>query len=128
VKDRQARLTKARERLDYLASLRAEYSSLNAETQSRTRQLETAEKQLVDARAAQAGAAATSLVSRIDSPTAGSRPLGPGKTTIIGAGCVGGLLLGAGLLLLTVTPPTRPAAPSSSSEPRTLATVSAAAA
>ncbi len=128
VNDRQARLTKARARLDYLASLRAEYSSLNAETQSRTRQLEQAEKQLVDARAAQAGAAATSLVSRIDSPTAGSRPLGPGKSTIVGAGCCGGLLLGAGLLLLTVTPPTRPAAPSSSSEPRTLTTVSAAAA
>lgn len=103
--DRQARLAEVHRRLDHLVSLRAEYSALFTENQQRTRQLEQAEKQLSDARAAQAGAAAAGLVSRVDTPDAGSKPQGPGKTTILLVGIVGGLLAGAGLLLLTTTPP-----------------------
>jgi uncharacterized protein involved in exopolysaccharide biosynthesis len=107
VSDRQARLTASRARLDRLASLRAEYSALNAENQHRTRQLEQAEKQLLDARAAQAGAEATSLAARVGEVDAGSKPIGPGKTTLLLLGIVGGLVVGAGCLLLTVPPSVR---------------------
>lgn len=103
--DRQTRLAASRARLDRLASLRAEYSALNAENQHRTRQLEQAEKQLLDAQAARAGAEATSLVARVGEPDAGSKPIGPGKTMLLLLGVVGGLVVGVGCLLLTVPQP-----------------------
>ena len=107
VRDRGERLAANRTRLDRLASLRAEYSAVNAENQHTTRQLELAEKQLFDARSAQAGATATSLVSPVGRPDAGSKPVGPGKTTLGLMGIVGGLVVGIGFLLLTVPPPRR---------------------
>jgi uncharacterized protein involved in exopolysaccharide biosynthesis len=107
VRDRSDRLAAAKARLDRLASVRAEYSALNAENQHNARQLEQAEKQLLDARAARAGANAASLVAEIGSADAGSKPVGPGKTTLLLLGVVGGLVVGAGCLLLTVTPPSR---------------------
>lgn len=107
VRDRSERLAAARARLDRLASVRAEYSALNAENQHHARQLEQAEKQLLDARAAQAGAAAANLVAQIGAAEAGSKPLGPGKTTLLLLGVVGGLVVGAGCLLLTAAPPRR---------------------
>jgi uncharacterized protein involved in exopolysaccharide biosynthesis len=105
VRDRQERLAASRARLDRLASSRAEYSALNAEYQHRTRQLEQAEKQLLDARAAQAGATVTSLVARVGVPDAGSKPVGPGKTMLLLMGVVGGLVVGVGCLLLTIPQP-----------------------
>lgn len=127
VNDRRARLSAARDRLDSLAAMRAEYSSLNDEALSRTRQLEAAEKSLIDAQAAQAGAGASSLISRVGVADAGSKPAGPGKTIILAAGCAGGLILGAGILLLTVTPPSRPAA-GGKNEPRSYSSLAASAA
>lgn len=124
VNDRRERLMTARRRMEFLASLRAEYSALNADTLSRTRQLEAAEKSLVDAQASQAGAAASSLISRVGVPDAGSKPVGPGKTIILAAGCAGGLVLGVGLMLLTVSPPVRAAA-GSRNEPRSYASLAA---
>ena len=91
-----------------MAGLRAEYSALNAEAQHRLRQSEQADKQLVDARAAQAGAVAASLLSRIDSPDAGTRPLGPSKKLLAAGSVLGGLLFGLGVLLLTSRLPLEP--------------------
>jgi uncharacterized protein involved in exopolysaccharide biosynthesis len=107
VRDRSERLAANRARLDRLASLRAEYSAVNAENQHNTRQLEQAEKLLLDARSAQAGATATSLVSPVGRPDAGSKPVGPGKTMLGLMGIAGGLVVGVGFLLLTVPPPRR---------------------
>jgi hypothetical protein len=87
--------------LNRLASRRAEYSALFGENAQRAKQLEAAEKELTDARAAQAGAAAAPLVTRVDSPDPGSKPVGPGKKTLIVIGVVGGFFVGAGWLLLT---------------------------
>ncbi len=106
--DRRARLTKARERLDRLATLRAEYSSLNMQMQHRTRQQEDAERQLLEARAAQAGGSAASLLTRIDAPDAGTRPQGPGRSTLLGMGILSGLVCGVGCLLLTTKLPSAP--------------------
>ena len=101
-------MTKARERLDRLATLRAEYSSLNMQMQHRTRQQEDAERQLLEARAAQAGGSAASLLTRIDAPDAGTRPQGPGRSTLLGMGILGGLVCGVGCLLLTTKLPSAP--------------------
>ena len=106
--ERRRQHAEARTRLDRLAGLRAEYSALNAEAQHRLRQSEQADKQLVDARAAQAGAVAASLLSRIDSPDAGTRPLGPSKKLLAAGSVLGGLLFGLGVLLLTSRLPLEP--------------------
>ncbi|MCE9607381.1 MAG: hypothetical protein K8U03_21050 [Planctomycetia bacterium] len=105
VADRRQKAAAARGRLDRLASSRAEYSSLNSQMQYRTRQAEQSERQLVDARAAQAGGAASNLLTRLDKADAGTKPIGPGKTTLLGIGIGGGLMFGIGCLLLTTRLP-----------------------
>jgi uncharacterized protein involved in exopolysaccharide biosynthesis len=93
----------ARRRLDRLAGMRADYSLLAAQVRQRTALVEEAQKDLADARACQAGAVA-SLISPLDAPELGSRPVGPGNLVILLAGIGGGLLLGLGLVYLTVQP------------------------
>ena len=73
--------------------------------------LERAEQNLAEARAARASAKAASLISRIDAPDAGIRPVGPGRITIALCGVLGGLLTGFGLVFLTVPVNTTIAAP-----------------
>lgn len=105
VADRRTKAAEARARLDRLASLRAEYSSLNSQMQYRTRQAEQSERALVDARAAQAGGAASNLLTKLDKADAGTKPVGPGKTMLLAAGIGGGLMFGIGCLLLTTRLP-----------------------
>jgi polysaccharide biosynthesis transport protein len=95
-------LTKTNERLARLASMRASYANEAAEVKSRTQLLERAEQNLAEARAACASAKAASLISRIDTPDAGIRPVGPGRATIALCGVLGGLLAGFGVVFLTV--------------------------
>ena len=91
-------------RLATLASLRADYSTQVAETRSRTGLLERAEQRLSEARISQASAAATSLISPLDSAEAGIDPIGPSRALIVLVGIVGGLMAGIGILLLSVQP------------------------
>ena len=100
------------QRLQRLASLRAEYANLVAMTESRTSLLESARRNLSDAQAGRASASSVNLISRIDTPDTGINPIGPGKTAIAGAGLVGGLLIGLGYVFLTTgpLPPHTPAA------------------
>lgn len=102
----QAQLTAARERLDRLAGLRAEYSNLVAEVDRRTKQLETAERNQADARASQTAAVATSLITRVDTPDTGARTIGPRRSLVVLVGLLGGFATGVGVLLLTL--PTGP--------------------
>ncbi|HEX3658364.1 MAG TPA: hypothetical protein VHV55_21420 [Pirellulales bacterium] len=91
-------------RLERLAGLRAEYSSLLAESESRTRVLEAGQRELVEARAAQAGSRSASLISRLDAPQVGGKPVGPSRAMIVLAGIFGGLALGLGVLLVSIQP------------------------
>lgn len=90
-------------RLDRLAGLRARYANLVADVKQRTEILEKARKELSDARASQAAAMSVSLITRLDAPQTGNRPLAPGRKTIVLGGVAGGLLTGLGLVFL-VTP------------------------
>lgn len=89
-------------RLDRLAGLRARYGNLVSDVDQRTKYLEQSEQDLSQARASQASAELVSLVTRIDRPRAGMRPVGPGKKIIVLAGLAGGLMIGAGTVLLMV--------------------------
>ena len=73
----ESQLADATGRLSRLAAVRAAYSAEVAETNSRTRLLERAEQSLADARAAHASAQAASLLSCVDVPDAGVRPVSP---------------------------------------------------
>ncbi len=98
----EERLAETTGRLERLAELRAPYANQLAVTTHRTQLLQHAQQQLAQARASQAGASVTSLISRIDTPDAGTNPLGPGRSIIALAGIVGGLFIGLGVLLVTV--------------------------
>ena len=103
----ETQLAQATDRLRRLAEVRAVYNNQLAETASRTRLLERAQQNLGEARAAHASAKAASLLTCIDVPDAGIRPVSPGRATIILMGIAGGLLVGFGVVFLTV--PTAPA-------------------
>ena len=106
----QQRLTDATERLARLAAVRASYGNQVAENRHRGVLLQRAEENLAEAYAARASAKGTSLISRIDSPDVGIGPVGPGRATILLVGIAAGLVIGIGVLLLTVQP-LQPAAP-----------------
>ena len=94
----------ARERMSRLAGARAEYANLVSTVQNHTRLVEAARKNLADARARQAAAHSSSVITRIDGVEAGVRPIGPGRKTVAAAGGIGGLLLGFGFVFLFATP------------------------
>jgi uncharacterized protein involved in exopolysaccharide biosynthesis len=106
VADRHAlledQLAKTNGRLGGLAEVRAEYANQVTEARNRGVLLERAEQNLAEARAARCSATAASLLSRIDAPDAGIRPVGPGRITIALGGILGGLLTGFGLVFLAV--------------------------
>jgi hypothetical protein len=85
-----------------LAGLRAEYGNRVAEVKSREKLAEDARRNLADARASQAAASSSSLINRIDIPTTGTRPNGPGKTMIVLSGMGGGLFVGLALVFFSV--------------------------
>ena len=82
-------------RLEKVAGLRAEYSSLSSDMKHRTALVETAQRDLAEARASQAGATA-SLITLVDRPETGDRPVGPSAATILLVGVVGGLAVRPG--------------------------------
>ncbi len=98
------RLNKISSRLEKLAEVRAEYENLAAENKRRSANAERAERGLSEAKASLASASAASLITRIDAPDAGSKPIGPGKTIVVASGALAGLFAGFGILFLTVPP------------------------
>jgi polysaccharide biosynthesis transport protein len=98
----EAQLTKTNDRMAKLAAVRASYANESAEVKNRAMLLERAEQNLAEARATQASAKAADLISCIDTPDAGIRPVGPSRAVIALCGVLGGLLVGFGILFLTV--------------------------
>ena len=98
----EAQLADARHRLTTLAKMRAEYGNVVNERNQRSDILKTAEQQLAEARASQAAARTASLIAIVDAPVAGDRPVGPGKAAIVFGGMLGGLIVGFGIVFLTV--------------------------
>jgi polysaccharide biosynthesis transport protein len=95
-------LAKTNERLHNLAAARAGYANQVADVKNRAMLVERAEQNLAEARAARASAKAASLISRIDAPDAGIRPIGPSRAAIALCGVLGGLLTGFGIVFLAV--------------------------
>jgi len=92
------------QRLLRLAAMRAEYGNQVAEVRQHAQTLTESQRELTAARASLAAANSASLITRVDDPQTGPHPLGPRRSLIAGAGVLGGLLVGLGLLFLTVVP------------------------
>ncbi len=92
----------ANERLNRLAEIRAAYETQTAENRTRTAMAERAEQNLAEARSVLAGAKVASLISRIDAPDAGAKPIGPGRSIIALSGILGGLIAGLGVVFLSL--------------------------
>ncbi len=95
-------LAKTNARLTNLADVRAEYANEVAEVKGRSVLLDKAEQNLSEARATRASATAANLISRIDSPDAGIKPVSPNRWIIALCGVVGGLVAGFGVVFLAV--------------------------
>jgi uncharacterized protein involved in exopolysaccharide biosynthesis len=104
-------LAETNARLERIAQLRTQYSNLVANVEHANTLLQTAEKNLADARAKQVAALEASLIERIDTPDTGLKPIGPGRAVIALGGLVGGLLAGLGIVVLSVPLPKRPDEP-----------------
>lgn len=83
-----------------LAQHRAAYSQLVAAVENKTKLVDAARTRLADAEVNLAGAQSASVLSRIDDVESGLRPVGPGRSTIVAAGGLFGLILGVGLVFL----------------------------
>jgi uncharacterized protein involved in exopolysaccharide biosynthesis len=89
-------------RLTNLSQVRADYANQTAEVKNRSALLERAEQSLAEARAESASAEAANLISGIDSPDTGIKPVGPSRIILALCGIIGGLLTGFGVVFLTV--------------------------
>ncbi len=107
----ETQVTTNQQRLQSLAGLRAGYANLTADVAQHSELLQKARRELADARASQAGAQGPGVITLIDTPDTGNRPLGPGRASIILGGILGGLTIGFGLVFLTAPLPTVTAAP-----------------
>lgn len=100
VESGRGKLNVVQKRLDRLASLRAGYVNLNAKVSQRREQLRVARADLAEANGRKQAASASSLITRLDTPTVGSRPNGPSRKVIVAGSSLGGLLLGLTLVYL----------------------------
>ncbi len=87
-----------------LGKQRAEYAVLLGNVQNQTRVVDSARKQLADARAHRAGSLGASVLARIDNAEAGIYPIGPGRTSVTLAGGLAGLLAGLGAVFYFFAP------------------------
>ncbi|MEW4565031.1 hypothetical protein AB1K70_21075 [Bremerella sp. JC770] len=105
-------------RMTKLASLRAGYNNLVAEVREKNDKLTQIRTDLADARSSVEAATTTTLITKVSTPEVSDYPVGPSRKAIAGAGVVGGLALGLGILFLTVpmttAPSTQPASSASS--------------
>jgi uncharacterized protein involved in exopolysaccharide biosynthesis len=89
-------------RLSRLAGLRARYSNLVDDVSQRTEIVNQAKQNLAEAKASQSAAQSSSLLTRFNAPVAGENPLGPSRSQIVAGGFAGGLMIGVGLVFLSV--------------------------
>ncbi|MCA9189119.1 MAG: hypothetical protein R3E01_07145 [Pirellulaceae bacterium] len=104
IADLQHRSAELDERMVQLNELRVEYQNLLDAADHQRQIVRTAREDLMDARASLAATTSSSLLTSLDQPTTGDRPVGPGRAMMVLAGMFGGFITGCGLVFLTVQP------------------------
>jgi len=87
-------------RLAKIANIRAEYANVANEVRARSQQLQDCERDLAQAQASREAAMTSSLMTRLDQPLIGEKPVGPGRSTIVMGASLSGLFFGLGLVFL----------------------------
>lgn len=106
MRSQQEHLAEVESRMNRLASLRARYGNEVAAVRQRSDTLLQAQQEISSARASQAAAGATSVLTRVDEATADRRPVGLSTAGAIATGVLGGLALGLALVFLATPSPT----------------------
>ncbi|MEW4455557.1 hypothetical protein AB1L30_23000 [Bremerella sp. JC817] len=107
-------------RMTKLASLRASYNNLVSEVREKNDKLTRIRTDLADARSSVSAATTTSLITKVSTPEVSDYPVGPSRKLIAGAGLLGGLFFGMGVLVLTTSPmPSHPSQPLPSANSQT---------
>lgn len=88
-------------RLHRLTEVRAEYSNLVGQVEQRRDLVETYQRNLAQSRAVCNAATISSLLSQIDLPDGGIRPVSPRRTYIGLGGVLAGIFAGCGMVFLT---------------------------
>lgn len=88
------------DRIIKVAQIRAGYANLASEVKARNEQLQEAERELAQAQAARDAALTSSLITRIDQPLIGEKPVGPGRSTILAGTTACGMFFGFGVVFL----------------------------
>ncbi|GAB5406959.1 MAG: hypothetical protein Aurels2KO_51900 [Aureliella sp.] len=96
----EAKRAELNDRLERLATIRADYSNIIADVRARSEQVQAADRELAGAKASRDAALTSSLITRLDHPLVGDSPEGPGKASVLIAASVSGLLFGVGLVFL----------------------------
>lgn len=112
------------ERLAKLAKSRVRYATLSSQSKKLNDELAAASHKFTSIKSQCSAAPEASMVIRNDDgPHVEGRPLGPGKTSILGSGILGGLLIGLGLITFFAGPslpvvqgPANPMGPAPQSE------------
>lgn len=101
----ESQLGEMRGRMSELASLRVDYASLTRDVDHRRTLLETARRDLANVEASRAVSQKCSLINRIGTPDTGAKPVGPGRTMIALGGIAAGVVIGLGILFVTLPAP-----------------------
>lgn len=96
----ESHLASSQDNLLDVGKLRARYSNLRADVENKTKFLDQSRRDLAEARANQHSSDEVSLLTRIDTPIPSTRPVGPGKKTIILGGLFAGLAIAGGWVFL----------------------------
>lgn len=86
-------------RLDRILGILPRYRELAVRIRSETATLESVQRRLAEAQSALAAAHQTQWIIPLEPVQTGSRPIGPGRLTIVAAGIVCGLALGVAVFL-----------------------------
>lgn len=100
VKKLNSQRSQLESRLQNIAHIRADYANVASEVKSRNQQLQESERELVQAQASRDAALTSSLITRLDKPQLGEKPIGPGRSTILAGATVSGLFFGLGVVFL----------------------------
>jgi uncharacterized protein involved in exopolysaccharide biosynthesis len=100
IRAHEKQLDEVQGRLDRLAALRARYGNLVEEVSQRSEQLRDAQRGLAEALATREASQTFSLITRVDTPDPGDRPVGPGRLVLLLVSWSGGFAVGIGCMLL----------------------------
>lgn len=96
----QSQQSQLEKRLEKLAEIRAQYSNVASDVRSRNQHLQDIQRELAQATASRDAAITSSLLTRLDEPLLGERPIGPGRSLILAGATASGLFFGLGIVFL----------------------------